>query len=88
MDSNLKIGRNPQKQFNSKMGQIPKLGENQKMDQNSKNGLKSRRKDKNSKSRNGSKFKNGNKMLENIEFLDIKWYFTPVYKTGGIVCVF
>ena len=27
-------------------------------------------------------------MLENIEFLDIKWYFTPVYKTGGIVCVF
>ena len=82
MDSNLKIGRNPQKQINSKMGQIPKLGENQKMDQNSKNGLKSRRKDKNSKSRNG------NKMLENIEFLDIKWYFTPVYKTGGIVCVF
>ena len=49
MDSNLKIGRNPQKQINSKMGQIPKLGENQKMDQNSKNGLKSRRKDKNSK---------------------------------------
>jgi len=29
--------------------------------------------------------KDGKNIFDKIEFLDIKWHFTSVYKTGGIV---